>query len=556
MTILKIDMSKKTVTPEQLPEGKIIGGRAMIDYLLTEYGCPNEHPLSQRSPLVVAPGLLAGTRVLQSGRLSVGGKSPLTGGIKESNSGGTAAHKLGRLGIRAIWVQGKSDEWQVLRIGANGTALEPAGEIVGMTNYAACEALRKKYGTKVGVIITGPAGEMKLPNSTIAITDTDGNPARHAARGGLGAVMGAKGLKAIVIEDTGSSWRKAVDNDGFKAATKAFVESVKSGPLTNALHSLGTSVFVDGDNARGSLPTNNHKLGAFDRVEKINAEEFVRLVKERGGSMGHACMEGCVVRCSSKFHDPSGKFLTSALEYETIGMLGANLGISDLDAIARMDRKCDELGIDTIELGCTIGVLSDAGLFEFGDAEKAEALIDEIGKGTPLGRILGSGVVTTSKVFGIQRVPAVKGLGIPAHAARSLKGWGVTYATSPQGADHTAGSVMEDPLSPEGQAERSRASQIAMAAFDSTGLCLFTFMARSADLIVPMINTFYGISWTTEDYLEMGKEALRQEKAFNIKAGIGPGADSLPEWMRREPLPPTNAVFDVPQEEIDSVLNF
>ncbi len=167
--------------------------------------------------------------------------------------------------------------------------------------------------------------------------------------------------------------------------------------------------------------------------------------------MGHGCMPGCVVRCSSDFHDSSGKYLTSAFEYETVVLLGSNLGIDDLDAIARMDRKCDELGIDTIELGCTIGILNDIGLFDFGDAVKAEAFIEEIAKGTPLGRILGSGVEITAKVFGIDRVPAVKGQGLAGHAARFLKGWGVTYATSPQGADHTAGSVLDDPLSPEGR---------------------------------------------------------------------------------------------------------
>jgi aldehyde:ferredoxin oxidoreductase len=280
----------------------------------------------------------------------------------------------------------------------------------------------------------------------------------------------------------------------------------------------------------------------------------MELVKARGGAMGHGCLPGCVVRCSPIFHDSSGKFLTAALEYETISMLGSNLGIADLDAIARMDRRCDDLGLDTIEMGCTIGVLNDAGLFRFGDAARAEELIEEIAKGTPMGRILGSGVALTAKVFGIERVPAVKGQGIPAHAARSSKGWGVTYATSPQGADHTAGAVLEEPLSNAGQGERSRKAQIMNASLDATGLCQFTFLPPK--LIVPMINGLYGVNWTVEEYLEMGKEMLRQERAFNFKAGIGPGADRLPEWMTREPLSPTRAVFDVPQEDLDSVFNF
>jgi len=556
MTILKVDMSEKKVTRQPVPEDKIVGGRAMVDYLVTEYGLPTAHPLSKESVFVVAPGLLAGTGAPQSGRLSIGGKSPLTGGIKEANSGGTAAHKLGRLGIRGIMVEGRSGEWQILKIDTNGAKFEPAGAIVGLKNYEACEKLRQMYGAKCGIIIIGPAGEMKLANSTVAVTDPDGNPARHAARGGLGAVMGAKGLKAIVIDDEGCGVRKPVDEENFKSAAKSLTDAIQNGPFTQALHTLGTAIFVDADNGRGSLPTNNHRLGSFDKSNNINATKFVEMVKARNGSMGHGCMAGCVVRCSSVFHDASKNFITAALEYETIGMLGSNLGIDDLDAIARMDRKCDDLGIDTIELGCTIGILNDVGLFEFGDAAKAEALIDEIAKGTPMGRILGSGVVGTARAFGIDRVPAVKGLGIPAHAARSSKGWAVTYATSPQGADHTAGAVMEEPLSPKGQAERSRLSQIGMAAFDATGICLFTFLGPAPQLIVPAINSLYGISWTVEDYLEMGKEMLRQERGFNAKAGIGPGADRIPDWMRVEPLPPTNALFDVPQEDIDSVFNF
>jgi aldehyde:ferredoxin oxidoreductase len=262
------------------------------------------------------------------------------------------------------------------------------------------------------------------------------------------------------------------------------------------------------------------------------------------------------VQCSNIFHDADGKYLTASLEYETLAMLGSNLGIDDLDAIARMDRKCDGFGIDTIETGCTLGMLNDIGLFDFGDVARAEALIEEIGKGSPLGRILGSGVEITAKVFGIDRVPAVKGQGIPAHAARSMKGWGVTYATSPQGADHTAGSVVTDLLSPSGQVERSRTSQIINTAFDATGLCHLTFLFKNPETIMPMINACYGVNLTLTDFMEMGKEMLREERAFNIKAGIGPSADRLPDWMRTEVLPPTNAVFDVPQEEINELFNF
>ena len=307
------------------------------------------------------------------------------------------------------------------------------------------------------------------------------------------------------------------------------------------------------DNRKGSLVTFNFRRGSFDRSHMINAEKFIELNAKRGGGMGHACMPGCVVRCHNVYHDADGKYLTGSLEFETLVLLGSNLGIDDLDAIARLDRKCDGLGIDTIETGCTIGILNDVGLFDFGDASRAEALIDEIAKAEPLGRILGNGVELAAKAFGIHRVPSVKGQGIAGHEPRAIKGWGVTYATSPQGADHTAGPVTEDPLNPSGQVARSRLSQINNTAFDATGLCHFTFLARNPETIMPLINSFFSLHLNAEDFKDLGKWMLRREREFNRKAGIGPGADRLPDWMRREPLPPTNAVFDVPQSEIDEM---
>lgn len=368
--------------------------------------------------------------------------------------------------------------------------------------------------------------------------------------------MGAKTIKAIVVDDTHAPLRKAFDKEAFKVAVKATMEAIRSSPYYELLHTMGTPGMIDIDNERGSLPTHNHRMGAFEKHKNINAEKVKQLESLRGGSHGRGRMPGCAVQCSNIFNRADGKYLTASLEYETLAMLGSNLGIDDLDAIARMDRKCDGLGLDTIETGCTIGILNDVGLFEFGDFVRAEAYIDEIGKGSPMGRILGNGVEIASKVFGVDRVPAVKGQGIPAQAARSMKVRGVTYATSPQGADHTAGSVVVDILSPSGQVERSRTSQIINAAFDATGLCHLTFLFKNPEDLLPMIDAFYGLTLRLDDFMEMGREMLRQEKAFNIKAGIGPGADRLPDWMRHEPLSPTNAVFDVPQKNIDQLFNF
>jgi aldehyde:ferredoxin oxidoreductase len=558
MNIVKLNMTRGEVAVEPFVPAKPLGGRAIIDWYMTEHVSPRVHPLSEESPFIVAPGLLAGSTAPSSGRLSIGGKSPLTGGIKEANVGGTAAHKLGRLGVQAIVVVGKAKDWQILRLNSQGVSLEAADDIIGLDNYEACERLRQRYGEKIGILIIGAAGERLYANSTVAATDPEGRPCRHAARGGVGAIMGAKRLKAIVIDDTGTSVRKAADPQGFTAAVKTTVETMENaGPYGEVLRTNGTPFFVDVDNARGSLQTHNYRLGSFDKVKSINAARLNDLNKARGGATGHACSAGCIVRCSNIFNDPDGKYVTASFEYETLTFLGSNLGIDDVDAIARMDRRCDGIGIDTIETGAAIGILNDAGLFEFGDATRAEALIDEIGRGTLMGRILGNGTEVTAKVFGIARVPTVKGQAIAAHSGRSMKGWGVTYATSPQGADHTAGPVgAGDFLTPFGQVAISRNSQIINTAMDATGLCHFTFAYKYPEILAPLINTLIDANLTQEDIFEMGREMLRQERAFNLKAGIGPGADGLPEWMRKEPLPPTNAVFDVAQEEIDNFFNF
>ncbi len=560
---VRVDMSRGEITaeafPEETPTDKMRGGRAIIDMVMTGLPSARLHPLAEGSPFIVAPGFLAGTSAPSSGRLSVGGKSPLTGGIKEANVGGTAGYKLGRLGIQAIIVEGKAGEWQVLKIDRKGASLLPAGEIMGLDNYDACERLRERYGRTVGIIIIGPAGERLYANSTVAATDLDGRPCRHAARGGVGAIMGAKRLKAIVIDDTGAPLRRAADKKAFHEAVKTATETIRTGALGGILAASSTAFFVDADNNRGSLQTHNYRMGSFDKVKSINTARFIELNRARSGTtgMGHVCSAGCVIRCSNIFYDKEGAFVTSSLEFETLTLLGSNLGIDDLDAIARMDRKCDGIGIDTIETGCAIGILNDVGLFDFGDAARAEALIGEIEKDSLMGRILGSGAEVTAKVFGIDRVPVTKGQAIPAHSTRSSKGWGVTYATSPQGADHTAGPVgAGDFLTPYGQVEISRVSQIINTALDATGLCHFTFSYKQPQILMPLINSFLGLDLTLEDFLDMGREMLRQERAFNLKAGIGPGADAVPEWMKTEPLPPTNAVFDVPEEEIGGFYNF
>ena len=553
---IDVDLERGTIQKSDLPEETLwLGGRALADTILFREVPPSCHPLGPRNRLVFSPGLFAGTGLPTAGRMSVAGKSPLTGGIKESNVGGMAGIILAQMGIGALVISGASRiaPRKVVLLGERSAQVTDMPELSHRGNYETVEILTRHFGDGVVIISIGPCGEMNMAAATVAVTDTNGRPCRHAGRGGLGAVMGSRGLKAIVIDPSGTRLRQSVDPVAFAEALKEYTSLLQSSKRVALWRENGTAALVDVSHARGSLPTRNFSSGAYEKKDHVNADRLKGLVTERGGTMGHACMRGCMVRCSNIFNDSEGRYLTSGLEYETIAMLGPNLDIDNLDTIARIDFRCDDYGLDTIEIGATLGVLTETKLFRFGDGDRAIQLIDEIGKGTVLGRVLGQGVTTTGKVFGITRIPAVKGQSLAAHEARAIKGLGVTYATSPQGADHTAGFVSEEPLSPEGHTERSRDAQINILIADSLGLCQFTGLRSEYGLFARLMGALTGKAPGKKEVWRIGQEALRKERAFNLAAGIGPGQDRLPEFLRSEPLPPNQSVFDVEDEDLDRV---
>lgn len=553
---LTVDPKKQKIDRRPLAEEKTwLGGRALVDAIISAEVPPTCHPLGQNNKLIIAPGLFAGTAMPSAGRMSIGAKSPLTGGIKESNVGGMAGIALSHLGIGAIVIEGEtsSGSIQTLVIRRDSAELIDASELEGLGNYDTVAALRNRFGRKVVVISIGPCGEMKMSAATVAVTDTKGSPCRHAGRGGLGAVMGSKGLKAIVIDYEGTRPIKAVNAVAFSKVVKEYTKILKSSKKTAFWQENGTAGLVEVSNSRGSMPTRNFTAGSYEKTDAINSERLKELTSQRGGSMGHPCMKGCVIRCSNVFNDKNGKYLTSGLEYETLVMMGSNLDIDDLDTIAQIDFRCDNYGMDTIEIGAALGVLTDTDLFDFGDRERALAIIDEIGQGTALGRILGQGAIITGKVFGICRVAAVKGQSLPGWCARSIKGLGVTFATSPQGADHTAGFVSEEPLSRDGHTERSRDSQINNLIADSLGLCQFTGLRSEYGLFARLVGPLTGKIPLETDIRSIGRDALLIERLFNERAGFGLVQDRLPEFMANETLPPNNTVFDVEDGDLDRV---
>jgi aldehyde:ferredoxin oxidoreductase len=553
-----------------------LAGRALTSAIVAKEVPPTCHPLSGDNKLVIAPGMLSGTTAAMSGRMSVGCKSPLTGGIKEANAGGQGSQVLARLGYAAIVLEGKpkDDTLYKVHINKDGVNVSADNSLCMLGNYDLVDKMKDEFGGKVACISIGPAGEMKLAAASVAFSDMEQRPTRHAGRGGVGAVMGAKGIKVIVLDDAGMSMRKPKDPDAFKEANQKFVAGLRKHPVTGeGLPAYGTNVLTNVINEAGAYPTKNFMWGRFDTCSKISGETQAETEEERGGkgSATHGCHRGCIIRCSGTYMNKDGQYLTKQPEYETVWAHGGNCEIDDLDAIAMLDRLDDDYGLDTIEMGATIAVAMEAGVAEFGDADAAIKLVKEVGKGTDLGRILGSGAAVTGKVFGVERVPVVKGQAMPAYDPRGVQGIGVTYATSTQGADHTAGYAVAtnilgvggsvDPLSAEGQVELSRNLQIATAAIDSTGMCLFIAFAimdqeDTFQALIDLINTFYGLSLTGDDVVALGKKVLSFERDFNAQAGFTKQDDRLPDYFKTEELPPHNITFKVTDEDLDQVFNF
>jgi aldehyde:ferredoxin oxidoreductase len=536
---------------------------------------PDCDPLGPDNKLIFAAGTLSGTVLVNTSRLSIGAKSPLTGGIKESNVGGTAAAALGRLGITAVIVEGRAPEGELyfLEIDADGNAtLLPATEDKGARTYALVEKLLDTRGDGNAVLCIGPAGEYQLASASIQASDADGRPCRAAGRGGLGAVMGAKGLKALIVNRTAKLQDTMADPQTFKKQAKIFAKAVKEDMFSGyVLPPLGTAVLVAPLNAAGAFPSYNATNGVFDGWEKISGETLAETIKERGGRTTHMGCAQCIIHCSNEYVDTRGNYLTASLEYETIWSMGGMCGIDDLDAIATLDFLCDDIGVDTMNTGVAIAVAMDAGYKAFGDSQAAIEMLEEIGSATQIGKILGNGPVAIGKHFNHQRVPAVKNQSIAAYDPRAVQGMGVTYGTSPMGADHTAGNVIDknlnslggslDPLKADGQVAVSRAYQIEMAAFDCTGLCLFALSAaksneKAAEALLKMINARMQTELSFEDLVNMGIRVLQAEREFNRKAGFTRQDDRLPKFFYEEPLPPHNTVFLVSDDEMDSVFDF
>ncbi len=583
MWILRLNMTNCTYKLEDVPaKFKLFYGRALTSRIVAEEVPPLCHALGPNNKLVFSSGIVTSTSAPTSARISVGCKSPLTGGIKEANAGTPFGPHLATLGIRGLVVEGQPKEkgkyWGV-NITWDAGAGKPkaeffdATEYIGKDVYETYPAMFKKYADKVSIASVGNAGENGYGNSGIVFNDMALRPSRYAGRGGVGAVMASKGLKFIVLNPSGGPGVEIVDKALFDEGRKKLIDAIREHPISKpkgGLNSYGTAVLVNILNEAGGLPTRNFSSGRFEGAAKTAGEAIFETNKERMGEevYNHACSPGCIIQCSNTLFNKDKTERASCIEYESAWALGANLGVDNLDDIATMVHLCNAYGLDTIETGGTLGVAMEAGIIPFGDSKGAINLIHEMGKGSGTGRMLGGGVEVTGKILGVRRVPAVKGQGMPAYEPRAVKGIGITYATTTMGADHTAGyticpeilgvSGKQDPLSPEGKAALSRAFQATTAFIDSSGHCLFIAfpildIATGFEGFVQECNGVLGTNWTADDVVAYGTEVLKIERAFNEAAGIKAEADRLPEFMKMEPLPPHNQVFDVSDAALDSV---
>ena len=564
--LLHVDLTQRSATKAPLTvDYEMLGGHALTSAVVAAEVDPAADPLGPDNVLVFAAGLFAGTTVPNGGRLSVGGKSPLTGGIKEANSGGSAARTMARLGLRGIKLTGRAQELSVIEIDAAGARFVAAPELQGTGSYDTVRMLREKHGDKVSIICIGPAGEMGFKAAAIITTAPDFY-LRAAARGGLGAVMGSKNVKAIVIDGAGGPGVAVADKAALKAPVAALVEGIHAHPAMAALEAMGSAFLVNLTQSLGCLSTKNFSAGQFEGAQSISGERMAELLAERPNAQArHSCMAGCIINCSQVYTDAEGHEITSGVEFETIGLLGANCCVTDLDQIARLDRLCDDIGLDTMEVGAAAGVAMEGGLLEWGDGAAVHALLGRLTSGDPDAALLANGCCATGAALGVTRVPAVKGQGMAAYDPRVLKGTGTTYVTAPQGADHTCGNALPSPANPgydpgasTGQAEISEFLQAYFAAIDSLGMCLFATlpaldMPELQGHFVAAAAAITGRDLPDDYLLGMGAQVVLLERDFNRRAGFTEADDRIPAFMREEPLLPSGNVYDVSEADIDAM---
>ena len=553
---LTVDLQSRQVSERPLSPREVLhGGRWRTVRELLDRGAAAADPLGPENPLIITSGPFAGSSYSSANRLSIGFKSPLTGGVKESNSGGTLGYALGRLGIGGLTLLGAAADWILLHISEEGLRFESAADYLGRGVFEATEMLRQRYPKATSIGLIGPVAEYGGLIAGFSMTDSDFQPSRLSARGGTGAVFAAKRVKAIVVE--GGATPDFAKTAEFKRAMRDYAKALMNDDGVRRYTVVGTAGTADFENMLGGLPTRNFSKGRFAEGENpLGGEVMRRTILERDGqgATEHACMPGCVIKCSNKFPGPDGRVIVSPLEYETLGVAGSNLCLQTLDEVAELNRLANDLGVDTIEWGATLGVAMDAGLGEWGSLDFVRQVAEELRRGTEEGRRYAAGAARFGRAIGHERVPTVRDQALSAYDPRVVEGTGVTFMTSAQGADHTTGNVAR--LNPrektiEELMELSFTAQVNMGLADALGLCAFGGSVNNVqkEAVMQAAGLAAGLETSAADFDRIGREVLMMELEFNRAAGQ-PDVLPLPGFMYREPLPPRNLTARLDPEQI------
>ena len=553
--LLRVDLTNGVIKEEPVSESlvkKYIGGRGLGTKIYADEVAKDVDVFSPDNKMILLTGPLTGTFATSAGRLMWITKAPLTGTIGCANSGGQFGPELKYAGFDGIIFEGKSEKPVYLYVHDGKAELRPAEDIWGKTVFETTDLLIAATDPDAKVSCIGPAGEKGVLYATIM-----NEKHRAAGRGGLGAVMGSKNLKAVVARGTGGI--KVADKAGFLAACTDARQKLKDNPVTGGgLGAYGTEILVNIINASGGLPLRNARDGAYyDDADDISGETLADkyLVRNKG------CF-GCSMACGRVTKIKEGPFKSSGEgpEYEAAWALGASCGINDLEAICNANFLCNEYGMDPITMGATFACameLFDKGLIPkdemggslvFGDA----ASIVEFAKKTALregfGDKLALGSYRLAESYGAPELSmSVKKQEMPAYDGRSLQGMGLEYATSNRGGCHVRGYLVSpeilgipvklDPLVTEGKASMLKIFQDLTAVVDSAGLCLFTTFGIGLPEIGAMLRTATGWDLSDEDLLAAGDRIWNIEKLFNMSQGFTKKDDTLPPRILTVPMP-------------------
>ncbi len=553
--VLRINLSDRSFKFESLNyelAKMYLGGRGLGSKYFTNEVDPSVDPFSPENKLILATGPLTGTYGAANGRYMMITKSPLTGTIACSNSGGYFPSELKYAGIDMVIIEGKADKPAYITIYNDEVSIKDASEIWGKTVDEVEDYLRTTFHRDAKIAAIGPAGEKGVLFAAVM-----NDKHRAAGRSGVGAVMGSKNLKAVAVRGTGGV--PIAKREAYREAAFESYKALKSAPVTSAgLPTYGTAVLVNIINNEGLLPTRNFQDDVFEDADKISGETMAKTILKRN----KGCM-ACAIGCARVTQIVDPRFQSSEIgegpEYETIFALGSDCGVGDLNAITEANYLCNKYGMDPISAGATVacamemfekGIIpeEDIGMpLKFGDAEAMVKMIELAGKKEGFGAKLALGSYRLAEMYGAPEYSmTVKKQEFPAYDGRVAQGMALEYATSNRGACHVRGYLISpeilgipeklDPHTTENKAWWAKAFQDVTAVVDSVGVCLFTTFGININHIQQMFDAATGLEYTADDLLKAGERIYNLERLFNLKAGIDPKEDTLPKRILEEPV--------------------